>query len=235
MTAGGRYGRPMSDLVLPLAAAALVVAVVVLVLRRRGVVGPLAQQFLAVAERRGWSRVSPDDAAAVLAPFDHYLGGDGSVDVAVGGDADGGRVVVAAVGVRDRMARGRPWYVATVTRPDLALPRIVLEPRSVRTVRVVAGEDEVVIDDAPISRGWRITSPDPDAAAVLDAPEVRDRLSDTLHRPIPFIVGLRTVPGAVAVHLAGPEDEPGDADDVDRLARLALDVADALAAAPRPS
>lgn len=225
----------MSDLTLPLVVVALVVAAIALLLRRRGGGGPLAQQFVAVADRRGWQRIPVDEAAAALAPFDHYLSGDGSVDVAVGGDADGARAIVAAVGVRDRVARGRPWYVATVARPDLALPRIVMEPRSVRTVRVVAGEDEVVIDDAPISRGWRITSVDADAAAVLDAPEVRTRLSATLHRPMPFIVGLRTVPGAVAVHLAGPEDEPGDADDVDRLVRLALDVADALAAAPRPS
>ncbi len=101
-----------------------------------------------------------------------------------------------------------------------------------RTVRVVAGEDEIVIDDARISRGWRITSPDPNAADVLDAPEVRTRLSDALHRPMPFIVGMRTRPGAVAIHLAGPEDAPADADDVDRMTRLALQVADALAAAP---
>ncbi len=180
-------------------------------------------------------RVPPAEATERLAPFDHYLGGDGSVDVAIGGEHDGGHVVVAAVGVRDRVARGRSWYVVVVSRDDLALPPIVFEPRSVRTVRVVAGEDEVVIDDARISRGWRITSTASDAATVLDAPEVRSRLSDTLHRPMPFIVGLRTVPGAVAVHLAGPEDEPGDADDVDRLARLAIDVSDALAAAPRPS
>lgn len=225
----------MPELSVPLVVVAIVVVAVVLFLRRRGGAGPLAQQFGAVADRRGWQRVSTDEAVAALSPFDHYLSGDGAVDVAVGGPADGAQAMVAAVGVRDRVARGRPWYVAMVSRPDLALPRIVMEPRSVRTVRVVAGEDEVIIDDAPISRGWRITSPDPDAATVLDAPEVRDRLSATLHRPMPFIVGLRTVPGAVAVHLAGPEDEPGDADDVDRLARLALDVADALAAAPRPS
>lgn len=224
----------MPELALPvlLAAAAVVVGVIVLVLavRRRGS-SPLATSFLTVADRRGWQRVAPSDAAEVLAPFGRYLEGDGTVDVAVGGDADTGRAIVAAVGVRDRVARGRPWYVAAVLRPDLAVPEIVLEPRSVRTVRVVAGEDEVVIDDARISRGWRITSPDPAAARVLDDPAVRTRLSDALHRPMPFIIGLRTRPGAVAVHLAGPEEAPSDADDVDRLARLAIDVADALAAA----
>jgi len=221
----------MPDLALPLVVAAIVVVVLVLVLRRRGG-SPLTAQFLAVADRRGWQRIPPAEATDVVADFDTYLQGDGSVDLAVGGEVDGGRGLVAAVGVRDRVARGRPWYVAIVTRPDLAIPTIVMEPRSVRTVRVVAGEDEVVIDDARISRGWRITSPDPDAARVLDAPEVRTRLSDALHRPMPFIVGLRLRPGGVAVHLAGPEDQPTDADDIDRLARLALDVADALAAAP---
>ena len=224
----------MPDLVLPIALAVVAVVVLVLLLRRRGG-SPLAQQFLAVAERRGWRRLQPAEAAEVLEPFGRYLDGDGTVDLAVGGDADGGQVVCAAVGVRDRVAQGRAWYVVAVARADLAIPTIVLEPRSVRTVRVVAGEDEVVIDDARISRGWRITSPDANAADVLDAPEVRSRLSDALHRPMPFIVGLRTRPGGVAVHLAGPEDAPGDADDVDRLARLALDVAAALAAAPRPT
>lgn len=221
----------MLDLALPIALAVALVVVVVLLVRRRGT-NPLATQFLDVAARRGWSRLQPAEASEVIAPFGRYLDGDGTVDLAVGGDADGGQVTVAAVGVRDRVAQGRPWYIVAVTRPDLAIPSIVLEPRSVRTVRVVAGEDEVVIDDARISRGWRITSLDPDAARVLDAPEVRERLSDALHRPLPFIVGLRTRPGGVAIHLAGPEDEPGDADDLDRLTRLALDVADALAAAP---
>lgn len=221
----------MTDLALPIALAAVVVVVVVLLVRRRGG-SPLAMRFQRVAEGHGWDRVPAAEAADVLAPFGRYLDGDGSVDLAVGGATDGGHVTLAAVGVRDRVARGRPWYVAVVTRPDLAVPEIQLEPRSVRTVRVVAGEDEVVIDDARISRGWRITSSDPDAAAVLDAPAVRSRLSDALHRPMPFIVGLRTRPGAVAVHLAGPEDEPADADDLDRLARLVLDVADALAATP---
>ena len=224
----------MPDLLLPIVLAVVAVVVLALLVRRRGG-NPLAQQFLAVADRRGWRRLQAAEAAEVLEPFGRYLDADGSVDLAVGGDADGGHVVCAAVGVRDRVARGRAWYVVAVTRSDLAIPTIVLEPRSVRTVRVVAGEDEVVIDDARISRGWRITSPDPSAATVLDAPEVRSRLSDALHRPMPFIVGLRTRPGGVAVHLAGPEDAPGDADDLDRLARLALDVAAALAAAPHPT
>lgn len=221
----------MLDLALPLAALVIVAVVLALVLRRRGG-SPLMAQFQAAADRRGWRRIPPSEATDVVATFGRYLDGDGTVDLAVGGDVDGGQALVAAVGVRDRVARGRPWYVAVVTRDDLAIPTIVMEPRSVRTVRVVAGEDEVVIDDARISRGWRITSQDPDAARVLDAPEVRGRLSDALHRPMPFIVGLRLRPGGVAVHLAGPEDEPTDADDVDRLARLALDVADALASAP---
>jgi hypothetical protein len=221
----------MPDLVLPIVAAVAVLVVLLLVVRRRGG-SPLAAQFLTAADRRGWQRIPPAEAAEQVEPFGRYLDGDGSLDLAVGGDVDEGRALVAAVGVRDRVARGRPWFVAAVTRDDLAIPTIVMEPRSVRTVRVVAGEDEVVIDDARISRGWRITSPDPDAARVLDAPEVRRRLSDALHRPMPFIVGLRLRPGGVAVHLAGPEDAPTDADDVDRLARLALDVADALAAAP---
>ena len=221
----------MPDLAVLLAVAALVVVVLVVVVRRRGG-NPLTAQFLDVANRRGWQRLPAARAAEVLEPFGRYLDGDGTVDLAIGGDTERGTVTVAAVGVRDRVARGRPWYVAAVTRDDLAIPTIVLEPRSVRTVRVVAGEDEVVIDDARISRGWRISSTDPGAAAVLDAPEVRTRLSDALHRPMPFIVGLRTRPGGVAIHLAGPEDEPGDADDIDRLTRLAQDVADALAAAP---
>lgn len=224
----------MPEFVIPLVLAVVVVIVLVLLLRRRGG-SPLTNQFLTVADRRGWERLSAADAAEVLEPFGRYLDEDGSVDLAVGGRSDGGRVVCAAVGVRDRVVRGRTWYVVAVVRDDLAIPTIVMEPRSVRTVRVVAGEDEVVIDDARISRGWRIVSTDASAATVLDAPEVRSRLSDALHRPMPFIVGLRTRPGAVAVHLAGPEDEPSDADDVDRLARLALDVADALAAAPRPT
>lgn len=221
----------MSDLVLPVLLAIVVVVGLVMLVRRRGS-SPLTAGFLRVAERRGWERVAPAEASEVLAGFGKYLDGDGTVDLAIGGAADGGTITIAAIGVRDRVAQGRPWYIAAVARPDLAIPRIVLEPRSVRTVRVVAGEDEVVIDDAPISRGWRITSPDPHAADVLDAPAVRTRLSEALHRPMPFIVGMRTRPGAVAVHLAGPEDAPGDADDVERLARLALDVADALAAAP---
>lgn len=222
----------MPDLALPIALAVVVVVAVLLLARRRGGGGPLTSQFMTVADRRGWHRMPPAEATDVIAPFGRYLDGDGTVDLAVGGEVESGHALVAAVGVRDRVAQGRTWYVAAVTREDLAIPTIVLEPRSVRTVRVVAGDDEVVIDDARISRGWRITSPDPDAARVLDAPAVRTRLSDALHRPMPFIVGLRTRPGGVAVHLAGPEDEPTDADDVDRLARLALDVADALAAAP---
>lgn len=221
----------MPDFVLPVLLVVAVVVGALALVRRRGA-NPLTAAFLTVADRRGWSRISPAEASEVLAPFGRYLDGDGTVDLAIGGQSDQGWVTVAAVGVRDRVVRGRPWYVAAVSRPDLAIPEIVLEPRSVRTVRVVAGEDEIVISDARISRGWRITSPDPNAAEVLDAPEVRTRLSDALHRPLPFIVGMRTRPGAVAIHLAGPEEAPGDADDVDRLTRLALQVADALAAAP---
>lgn len=221
----------MPDLVPPVLLAIVVVVGLVLLVRRRGA-SPLTAGFLTVAERRGWQRVPPAEASDVLAGFGKYLDGAGTVDLAIGGGVDGGTITIAAIGVRDRVAQGRPWYVAAVTRPDLAIPEIVLEPRNVRTVRVVAGEDEVVIHDAPISRGWRITSLDPNAAEVLDAPAVRTRLSEALHRPMPFIVGMRTRPGGVAVHLAGPEDAPGDADDVERLARLALDVADALAAAP---
>ena len=212
--------------------AAVVVVVVAMVMRRGGPRTPLGAAFSTVADRHGWGRIPPTEAAEVLQPFGRYLDDGGSVDVAVGGDEAEGHVMVAAVGTRDKVAIGRPWYVATVSRPDLATPEISLEPRSVRTVRVVAGEDEVVIDDARISRGWRITSSDPRAAEVLDQATSQTGLSDALHRPMPFIVGLRTRPGAIAVHLAGPEDEPGDADDLDRLSRLAREVADALAAVP---
>lgn len=217
-----------SPLLLVLLAAAAVVAVVVLV-RRRGPGGRLATVFQSLAARRDWNRVPVAEASETLATFPKYLDGEGTVDLAVGASDGDGAVLVAAVGVRETVARGRPWYVATVSRPDLSTPEISFVPRSVRTVRVVAGEDEVVIDDPRISRGWRISSTDPRAAEVLDHPPRRDRLSDALHRPMPFIVGLQTRPGAIAVHLAGPEDEPTDADDLDRLARLALEVADALA------
>lgn len=223
----------MPDLSILLVALVVVAVVVVaMVMRRGGARTPLGSAFSTVADRRGWGRVPAAEAAEILQPFGRYLDDGGSVDVAVGGDETEGHVMLAGVGTRDKVAIGRPWYVAAVTRPDLATPEISLEPRSVRTVRVVAGEDEVVIDDARISRGWRITSADPRAAQVLDQATTHTGLSDALHRPMPFIVGLRTRPGGVAVHLAGPEDEPGDADDLDRLARLAREVADALAAVP---
>ena len=222
----------MPELPVLLAVIAVVVVVAVLVMRRGGPRTPLGSAFHTVADRHGWNRIPPTEAAEVLAPFGRYLSDSGSVDAAVGGDEAEGHVMLAAVGTRDKVALGRPWYVATVTRDDLGTPEISLEPRSVRTVRVVAGEDEVVIDDARISRGWRITSADPRAAEVLDQATTHSGLSDALHRPMPFIVGLRTRPGAIAVHLAGPEDEPGDADDLDRLARLAREVADALATVP---
>lgn len=218
-----------SPLLLVLLVAAVVVAVVVLVARRRGPGGRLATAFQALAARHDWNRIPPAEAGETLGAFPKYLDGEGTVDLAVGGSDGDGSVMVAAVGVRDTVARGRPWYVATVSRPDLSTPEMSFVPRSVRTVRVVAGEDEVVIDDPRISRGWRISSTDPRAAEVLDHPARRDRLSDALHRPMPFIVGLQTRPGAIAVHLAGPEDEPTDADDLDRLARLAREIADALA------
>lgn len=207
------------------------VAVTVAV-RRRDHTRPLVEPFLGVAERRGWKRLPVDEATAALTPFDRYLGGEGGVDVAVGGDSDTGYVTVAAVGIRDRIARGRPWYVAAVSSPALDIPAIDLDPRSVRTVRVVATGTEVVVDDARIARGWRVTSADPRAAAVLDSPPVRIPLSEALHRPMPFLVGVTTRPGAVAVHLAGPDAAPNDTDDLDRLTRLVLEVADALAAAP---
>lgn len=222
----------MPELPVLLAVLAVVAVVMVMVMRRGGPRTPLSSAFNAVADRHGWGRIPASEAAEVLQPFGRYLDDGGSIDVAVGGDEAEGHVMVAAIGTRDKVAIGRPWYVATVSRPDLATPEIALEPRSVRTVRLVAGEDEVVIDDARISRGWRITSADPRAAEVLDQATSRTGLSDALHRPMPFIVGLRTRPGAVAVHLAGPEDEPGDSDDLDRLARLAREVADALAAVP---
>ena len=222
----------MPELPVLLIVLAVIAVVAVMVMRRGGPRTPLTAAFSTVADRHGWRRITAADAAEILQPFDRYLSDGGTVDVAVGGDEPEGHVMVAAVGTRDKVAIGRPWYVATVSRPDLATPEITLEPRSVRTVRVVAGEDEVVIDDARISRGWRITSADPRAAEVLDQATSHTGLSDALHRPMPFIVGLRTRPGAIAVHLAGPEDEPGDADDLDRLTRLAREVADALAAVP---
>lgn len=211
----------------------VVVAVVIAVVVRRGRTRkPVSQPFNVVAQARDLRRMSAADAAATLEPFGTYLGEEGTVDIAVGGPAGNGILLLAAVGIREPVTRGRPWYVAVIERTDLAVPPIAMDPRSVRTVRVVATDDEVVIEDPRISRGWRITSTEPGAAAVLNLPDVRDQLSDALHRPMPFIVGLRTRPGAVAVHLSGAGDAPSDGDDLERLARLAQAVGDALAGAP---
>jgi hypothetical protein len=222
----------MPDLLIILAVVVAVITVAVVVLRRRSGRGPVGSAFQGVASRHGWGRVSATDAGEVLSAFPGYLDDEGGVDLAVGGDDGDARILVAAVGIRDTIARGRPWYVATASRPDLVVPEISFVPRSVRTVRLVSGGDEVVVDDPRIARGWRVSSSDPDAANALE--QHRDRLPDVLHRPMPFIVGLHMRPGAVAVHLAGPEAEPTDADDLDRLAQLAREVADAMAARDRP-
>lgn len=217
----------MPDLLIVLAVVAAVAVVAVVMLRARRSRGPAAAAFLGVASRHGWDRIPAAEAMEILAAFPGYLDGEGTVDMSVGGTDGDVRILVAAVGIRDTIARGRPWYIATVSRPDLSVPEISFVPRSVRTVRVVAGGDEVVVDDPRIARGWRVLSPDPGAAQVLD--QRRDRLPDVMHRPMPFIVGMHMRPGAVAVHLAGPEAEPSDADDLDRLAQLAREVADAMA------
>jgi hypothetical protein len=218
----------MPDLLLVLAVIAGAITVAVLVARGRRGRGPVGSAFQGVASRHGWDRISSADAWEVLSAFPGYLDHEGSVDLAVGGDDGDACILVAAVGIRDTIAQGRSWYVATATRPDLAVPEMSFVPRSVRTVRLVSGSDEVVVDDPRIARGWRVSSLDPGAAAALELH--RDRLPDVLHRPMPFIVGLHMRPGAVAVHLAGPEAEPTDADDLDRLAQLAREVADAMAA-----
>ncbi len=99
----------MPDFVLPILLATVVVIGALALLRRRGA-NPLTAAFLTVADRRGWSRMAPAEANEVLAPFGKYLDDDGTVDLAVGGQTEQGWVTVAAIGVRDRVARGRPWY-----------------------------------------------------------------------------------------------------------------------------
>jgi hypothetical protein len=208
----------------------LVLSAPILFTRRRRR-DPLALRFDTLAERRGWRRLAPDDVLATIAPFGLYTDEARRVDAAVGGDAPTGTVVLAALGTREVADPARPYVVATVCSDRIPGPVIALEPRSVRTVRVVRGAQEVEVADPRLARGWRVLSDDaPSAAALLDDPAVRPRLVDVLHRPAPWIVGLRLRPGAVAVHLSRPDELPGDADDLERLVTLASDVAAALEA-----
>ncbi len=191
---------------------------------------PMARRFTMAAERLDLKRVSSDTAARALEDFPRYLDEARGVDLAIGGrHGSGGQLIVAAIGTRTAVSAGRPWYVGAVDDPELRLPVTRLEPRSVRTVRLVAGQGEVVVEDSRIARGWRISSEDPAAAArLLDSEPLRTRLGDALHRPIPWIIGLQMRPGGVAVHLSNPSESPSDIDDVQRLGRLIMDIADAL-------
>ena len=211
--------------------AAALAAAILFTRRRRD---PLSARFDTLAERRGWRRLAPDDVLARLAPFELYTDVARRVDAAVGGDAPTGAAVLAALGTREVADPARPYVVAAIHSDRIPGPVIALEPRSVRTVRVVTGAQEVEVADPRLARGWRVLSDDaPAAAALLDDPAVGPRLVDVLHRPVPWIVGLRLRPGAVAVHLSRPDELPGDADDFERLVTLADDVAAALEASSR--
>jgi plasmid stabilization system protein ParE len=139
----------------------------------------------------GWRRLDPDDVLATLAPFELYTDEARRVDAAVGGDTRTGTVTAR----RTRHPRGRGSRPARTSsrrsdRTGSRVPVIALEPRSVRTVRVVRGAQEVEVADPRLARGWRVLSDDaPSAAALLDDPAVRQRLVDVLHRPVPWIVG----------------------------------------------
>lgn len=221
------------DQLLPilLVIAAALAAAVLFARRRRD---PLTTRFATLAERRAWRRLDPGEVLATLEPFELYTDEARRVDAAVGGDTPVGAALLAALGTREIADPARPYVVAAVRSDRIPGPEIALEPRSVRTVRVVRGAQEVEVADPRLARGWRVLSDDaPAAAALLDHPAVRHQLVDVLHRPVPWIVGLRLRPGAVAVHLSRPDELPGDADDLERLITLATDVAAALEARSR--
>lgn len=211
--------------------AVVVAAVVVIVIMTSRRADPVVRRYLTFASHRGWARVSADEARARLEPFGDYLAGTVNVRVAIAGPSGTGRGLAAVLEQRDQ--GGRPWYVAVVDTDALAdAPELQMDPRAVRTVRVMDVR-EVQVDEARMSRGWRLTAPDHSAAeAWLHEGRRRTALSDILHRPHPWVFGVRVRPGAMAVHLARREEHVADIDDLKRLVTLASDLAAAMDVTP---
>ena len=212
-----------------IAVVAVAVVIVVVMTSRRA--DPLVRRYLTFASHRGWARVSAEEARARLEPFGDYLTGSVTIRVAIGGPAGSGRGLAAVVEQRDQ--GGRPWYVVVIETNALAdAPDLQMDPRAVRTVRVMDVR-EVQVDEARMSRGWRLTAPDHTAAeSWLHEGRRRTALSDILHRPHPWVFGVRVRPGAVAVHLARREEQVADVDDLRRLVSLASDLAGAMDVTP---
>lgn len=210
-----------------IAVVVLVAVGIVLAVRASRDGDPVVRRYLAFAAERGWSRLSPDDAKSRLACFTDYLAIPVDVRVAIAGSMGSMHGLAAVVTQRD--GAGRSWFVASVQGDALdGCVHLHLDPKAVRTVRVVDAR-EVQVDDDRISRGWRLTSPEHDRAEAWLGDEVRTGdLSDVLHRPHPWAFGVRVCPGVVAVHLARREDRVADLDDLNRLVGLAGDVAQAL-------
>lgn len=218
---------------LPLVTIAVVVAVavvaVVLATSRRA--DPVVRRYLTFAAHRGWARIPADEVRARLEPFGEYVAGHVTVRVAIAGPSGSGRGFAAVLEQRDQ--GGRPWYVAAVESDALAdAPALQMDPRAVRTVRVMDVR-EVQVDEPRISRGWRLTASEHGAAeAWLHEGRRPTALSDVLHRPHPWVFGIRIRPGAIAVHLARREEHIADLDDLKRLVTLAGDLAGALDVTP---
>lgn len=212
-------------------AAIVIVAVVAVVVTTSRRSDPVVRRYLSFAAHRGWARIGAEEAKARLDPFDQYMRGPTHVRVAISGSLGTGRGLAAVVEERDQ--GGRSWYVVAVEGDHLAdAPVLEMDPRAVRTVRVMDVR-EVQVDEARISRGWRLTSPEHDAAeAWLHEGRRPVTLSDVLHRPHPWVFCVRLRPGAVAVHLARREEQVADVDDLRRLVALAGDIAGAMDVTP---
>lgn len=212
-----------------IAVVAVAVVIVVVMTSRRA--DPLVRRYLTFASHRGWARVSAEEARARLEHFGDYLAGNVNVRVAIAGPSGSGRGLAAVLEQRDQ--GGRPWYVAVVDTDALAdAPDLQMDPRAVRTVRVMDVR-EVQVDEPRMSRGWRLTAPDHMAAeSWLHEGRRRTALSDILHRPHPWVFGVRVRPGSVAVHLARREENVADLDDLKRLVTLASDLAGAMDVTP---
>lgn len=207
----------------------ILVAVLVRALSRR--VDPTVRRYANFAAHRGWSRVTADDARDRLVAVPEYVEEGSHVQVAVGGPLGSGQGLTAVIARKD--PGGRHWYVGLNETQALAdAPAIDFDPRAVRTVRVVDVR-EVQVDEARISRGWRITAPEHEKAERwLQDGRRRTDLSDVLHRPHPWIFGVRIRPGVVTVHLARSDEQLADLDDLRRFVTLVADVAGALDVTP---
>jgi hypothetical protein len=207
---------------------AIVLVVIVASTSRR--TDPIVRRYTTYASHRGWSRIPADQTKARLEPFGEYLDSGASIRVAIAGPLGSGRGLAAVVEQREG---GRPWYVAVADSDALldATP-VQMDPRAVRTVRVMDVR-EVQVDESRIARGWRVTSPQHDAAeAWLHTGRRAVELSDVLHRPHPWVFGIRVRPGSVAVHLVRREEHVADADDLARMVTLVGDLARALDVTP---